>query len=182
LELRGKDSSTWIAVLAPSLEHGALLDELKIDLSTLLHGEARYLDLAQSTFDQLREGLHHPSDDIVILGALSNLDAARWSSLDLMRSVMERRGPIVLWLSMTALSGLSEYAPNIRSFIGASVFLAGPDGGIMTEEERQKRLGQLVEHYKLSNEEIVRMAEAKSLPQDPQFIEWLVLLGRGDLV
>jgi hypothetical protein len=52
----------------------------------------------------------------------------------------------------------------------------------MTEEERQRRLADLAAHYKLDNEQVIRLAEARTLPPDPEFVEWLVLLGRGDLL
>jgi len=81
-----------------------------------------------------------------------------------------------------AVGRLTEFAPNIRSFIGSSIFLAGPEPGIMTDKERESRLEELRQHYQLSDQEIVRRAEAKELPPEPHFVEWLVLVGRGDLV
>ena len=99
-----------------------------------------------------------------------------------MRSALERRGPVILLLSPGTFAGLSEFAPNIRSFIGPSIFAASPEGGIMTEKERESRVSELALHYGTSNEEIVLKAESGELPPEPQFVEWLVLLGRGDLV
>ena len=52
----------------------------------------------------------------------------------------------------------------------------------MTEEERQERLKELSEHFGLTAEEVVQKAEARELPHEPEFVEWLVLLDRGDLV
>lgn len=105
-----------------------------------------------------------------------------WLSLDINRDGMERQGALIFWLCPTAISELCQSAPNIRSFIGGSIFLLGPDEGIMTEEERQRRLEELARHYQLDNEQVIRMGEGRSLPPEPQFVEWLVLLGRGDLV
>jgi hypothetical protein len=182
LEIRGDGSSSWIVVLAPVVDAESALDGLRNDLSALLLRDTRVLSLETGTFEQLRAGLHQPSGDVIILLAAANPTAVMWSSLDVMRSALEREGPIVFWISVDAFAGLSQFAPNIRSFIGASVFVAGPDGSIMSEEERQNRLEDLSRHYGFNNDEIMRRAESRELPPEPHFVEWLVLLGRGDLL
>jgi hypothetical protein len=182
LEIRGKDSSSWIAILNSAIGTPVILDALRQDLSSLLQTNTRTLSLHDSNFEQLRTEMHEPSDDVVLLIATVELPPEKWSALDLMRSALERRGPIILWLSPDAFASLSESAPNIRSFIGPSIFVAGPDGGIMTEEERQNRLKDLAFHYRQSNEDVLHKAELGELPPEPHFVEWLVLLGRGDLV
>jgi hypothetical protein len=182
LEIRGDDSSSWVVVLTPLEDREKELEGLRADLSSLLQKNARVINLKGNTFDRLREDLHRPANDIVILTAIVDLTPDKWSSMDLMRSALERMGPIIFWMSMSAFSQLSAFAPNIRSFIGPSIFALGPEGGIMTENERQNRLEDLIRHYGKSNEEIIRMGELKELPRDSHFVEWLVLLGRGDLV
>ena len=53
----------------------------------------------------------------------------------------------------------------------------------MTEAERQERLKELSEHFGFSGDEAVRKAEARELPHEPEFVEWLVLAGpRGSAV
>lgn len=182
LEIRGEDSSSWVGVLIPPTDVQNALDGLRADLSSLLQRETRVLSLENGTFEELRAALHRPSNDIVILVVPIDLGAEKWSSVDLMRSALERTGPVILWVSANAFAGLSQFAPNIRSFIGPSIFAAGPEGGIMTDQQRNARLEELIGHYGYGNEEIVRKAESKELPPEPHFVEWLVLLGRGDLV
>jgi hypothetical protein len=157
-------------------------DALREDLAALLQTTTRTLSLHKSTFEQLRKEMHDPSDDVVFLTAIEELSPEKWSALDLMRSALERRGPIVLWLSAEGFAGLSEFAPNIRSFIGPSIFIAGPDGGAMTDEERKNRLNELATHYGQTDSDVLRKAALGELPPEPHFVEWLVLLGRGDLV
>jgi hypothetical protein len=180
LEIRGETG--WLAVLAPVTDSTAALDQLQTELQSILQKPARVIQLEPSTFEELREALHQPDDDAVILSSGTGLKQERWRSLDIMRSALERRGPVILWLSPSDVANLTDYAPNIRSFIGASIFLAGPDGGIMTDAERQERLTELSQHFRLTGEDVVRKAEAKELPLEPEFVEWLVLMGRGDLV
>lgn len=180
LEIRGETG--WLAVLTVAADPAAPLDELQTELRSVLQMPVRVIQLEPSTFDELREALHQPDDDAVILSGGTGLTPEKWRSLDIMRSALERKGPVVLWLAPSDVANIAEYAPNIRSFIGSSIFVAGPDGGTMTEAERQERLTQLSQHYGMTAEETVRRAEAKALPHEPEFVEWLVLLGRGDLV
>ncbi len=180
LEIRGETG--WLAVLTLASDSAAALDELRTELESVLQKPARVVELQPSIFEELREALHQPDNDAVILSRGTGLTPEKWRSLDIMRSALERKGPVVLWLAPDDIANLADFAPNIRSFIGGSIFLAGPDGGIMTETERQQRLKDLSEHFGLTGEEVVRKAEARELPHEPEFVEWLVLLNRGDLV
>lgn len=180
LEIRGE--AGWLAVLSPVTESTAALDQLQAELRSILQKPARVIPLEPSTFKELQEALHQPDDDAVILSSGTGLTQEKWRSLDIMRSALERKGPVILWLSPSDVANLTDYAPNLRSFIGGSIFLAGPDGGIMTEMERQERLKQLSEHFRLTDQEVVRKAEVGELSNEPEFVEWLVLLDRGDLV
>lgn len=172
----------WFVVLKPAVNPDEALQEFQHELSAYLEKPVRILDTSELPPADLRRQLHEPPDDTVLLGGLDGWGQSSWSSLDINRDGMEREGPLILWLSPTAASVLCQSAPNIRSFIGGSFFLLGPDRGIMTEEERVCRLAELADHYQLTSEQVIRMAQARTLPREPEFIEWLVLLGRGDLV
>jgi hypothetical protein len=180
LEIEGPNS--WLAILGSSGHATAACDALSIELESFLQTPVRVVPLKGTSFERLREQMHQPEDDAVILLAGPDLEPGEWSSLDAMRSALERTGPVVLWVAPDAVARLTEHAPNIRSFIGSSIFVAGPEPGIMTDSERESRLEELRRHYQLSDQEIVRRAEARELPAEPHFVEWLVLLGRGDLV
>jgi hypothetical protein len=182
LEIRGPDSRSWIVLLPPVSGGASALRGLVADLSALLQREVRLFDLRNTTSEHIVEAFHQPKDDIAVLFANVSPEPELWSSLDLMRSALERKGPVIFWLPADCVAGLSEHAPNIRSFIGGSVYVVSGDGGLMTQEERDKRLGELTKRYGLTNEQIVQRAESKTLSSEPHFIEWLVLLGRGDLV
>lgn len=174
--------NAWVAVLSPPTDPAAALEQLQTEVRSILQIPTRVIPLEVSTFEALREALHRPSDDAVVLSGGPGLTPEKWSSLDVMRSALERTGPVILWLAPNGIADLTQFAPNIRSFIGAGIFVSGPDGGIMTEAERQARLKELAQNYGLTDEGVVRKAEAKELPTEPEFVEWLVLLGRGDLL
>jgi len=57
-----------------------------------------------------------------------------------------------------------------------------PGADSLSDAERNERLKALRRWSKLTDEEVVRRAEAGSLPDDPEYTEWLVLLDRADLV
>lgn len=180
LEICGE--AGWVAVLSPATDSTAALDQLQTELQSALQKPARVIELEPSTFEELREALNQPDDDAVILSGGTGLTPDKCRSLDIMRSALERKGPVILWLAPDDIANLANLAPNIRSLIGGSVFLAGPDGGIMTETERQARLNELSERFGFSGDEALRKAQARELPHEPEFVEWLILLGRGDLL
>lgn len=180
LELRG--GSAWAVVLKPAQHRESALEALQDELDVYLGGPVRLLDASQLPVVDLREQLHTPPHDVVVLGGLDNFDEQRWAALDINRDGIARPGALVLWLSSGGVQGLCRNAPNIRSFVGGSIFPLGPDGGIMTEAERRRRLDDLAAHYKLDNEQVIQLAEDQKLPPEPEFAEWLVLLGRGDLL
>lgn len=180
LEIRG--GTGWLALLTPAANSTTALDQLQTELQSILQKPARVIPLEPSTFEELREALHRPDDDAVILSGGTGLTPEKWRALDIIRSALERKGPLILWLASGDIANLANLAPNIRSLIGASIFVVGPDGGIMTEAERQERLNELSQHFGFNSEEAMRKAQAQELPHEPEFVEWLVLLGRGDLL
>ncbi|MCX6637012.1 MAG: hypothetical protein NT090_18310 [Acidobacteria bacterium] len=182
LEMRGLDSGAWSVVLKPAQDPDGALEDFAMDLAAKFDVPVRQVCAAGRPVGQLRADLHAPDDDTVLVAGLDQCDLDHWRALDINRSGLARRGPIVLWLSAEGLTGLGRWAPNLKSFVGGSIFVAASHGGVMTAEERQQRLEQLTAHYRMSGEEVIRRAESGALPTEPQFVEWLVLLGRGDLV
>lgn len=52
----------------------------------------------------------------------------------------------------------------------------------LTTWERAARIGELEARYGLSSADVIKAAESGTLPPGPHFVEWLILLDRGDLV
>ncbi len=61
-------------------------------------------------------------------------------------------------------------------------FPLSPSGEALNEAERVARVQELEKHYHLSSDSVIESAKVGTLPPSPHFVEWLVLLGRGDLV
>lgn len=182
LEIRGPDSYAWLAVLKPAQDTNTALANFTSDLSAALEAPVRTIHAADISVEQVRAALHAPVGDPVLITELDQHDVEYWQSLDVNRSGLVRKGSIVLWLSVEGLSQLCAHAPNLRSFLGSSILQLGRQGENMSEPERQQRIEELVAHYGIASQEVVRQAQLGVLPTEPQFVEWLVLLGRGDLV
>jgi hypothetical protein len=104
-----------------------------------------------------------------------------WAHMDVNRSRFQRDGATVLVLEEDAAEQLENTAPNLASWIGGSIWrLVGARA--LSAAETEQRLVVLRQRAGLSDDEVVRRSESGRLPNDPEFAEWLVLLGRGDLL
>jgi len=180
LELLGETPHSWTALIATA-DNEVLLDDVTAELSAILHRQVRVLPLSQP-IDELSDALQEPADDIVVLTAGQTIEPDQWSAIDMNRSRLERNGPLIFWISTAQFSQISRGAPNIRSYIGGSVFRVTPDADSIDEVQRHHRLSELSAHYGWTNEEVVSRAAEGGLPAEPEFVEWLVLLDRGDLI
>lgn len=159
-----------------------ILKQFREDLETLAKAPSRILDCTATPIDNLVEFLHNPSDSVAILTGLNKWSPEQWETLDLNRSRLEREGPLIFWLAESAVDKMFENAPNIRSYLAASIFNLDLDESEMTDEERVQRLTELHERFQMSDDEVVQLAQNNTLPPGPSFAEWLVLLKRGDLL
>lgn len=110
-------------------------------------------------------------------------EAPDWRKFDAERSKLDRSAVGgALLLSERAVYKLYTSAPNITSWLGARVYKLEQDTEYLTEGEREERLQSFRVEYGFSDAEVIEMANAKSLPSEPHFGEWLILLGREDLL
>lgn len=167
-------TNAWYAVLAPEEEVVAtqLLRELNgIDPESAAWERAttpaEFVAVCQR--DQHRR---------LLLTGASTFDASAWVAVDESRSRLMRRGVVALVLSPAAFGDLQRSAPNLASWIGGSVFTVVE----ASQFDREARLAELRAWEGLSDEDLIARAEEGLLEPDPYFAEWLVLLGRGDLL
>lgn len=178
IEIRG--GNTWVVVLGPDRTDDSIAGFVA-DLSASLSRAVRVVTGAGS-MDGLLTALARPADDPVLIADLDGVDAEGWRALDINRSGLAREGAVILWLSSYGLANLSRFAPNFRSFVGGSIFPLSPDGSTLTPEERASRIAELEGQFRMTSEQAIAQAVAGIQPSDPLFVEWLVLLDRGDLV
>jgi len=101
--------------------------------------------------------------------------------VDLNRTRLQRSSTTVLVLDPTSIERLENTAPNFASWIGGNIWhleQAQPLDGALAEQ----RLVALRRWSGLDDLEVIRRAEAGALSPDPEYAEWLTLLGRGDLL
>ena len=182
IELRGADAYSWFVILDPTELDGALLENFAEELEATIESPVRVVPVRGLSLDEVRQTLHSPPDDVAILAGFESYRAASWGIWDIHRTGLVRPGSIVLWLSPTSLTELCVGAPNLRSFIGGSIIAPSRSGAAMTLEESSERIRELEAHYNMSSADVVQQATSRTLPPEPHFVEWLVLLGRGDLV
>jgi hypothetical protein len=180
IEIRGPYA--WFVILRPTVDAEAALDAFVSEFSAFLGEPVRIISGNVPAIEKLRRDLIHPPSDPVVISDLDQADADFWRALDINRSGLLRLGPIVLWLSRVGLTSLCEHAPNIRSFVGGSIVYLGVHGDVMTDRERQQRISELESHFQITSADVILHAESGTLPTEPHFTEWLVLLDRGDLV
>jgi hypothetical protein len=180
LDLMGDAPRSWM-VLVPTAQNEEIQWELTAELSAILERPVRVIPLSVP-IEELSHSLHEPSDDVAVLMGSRTIEPREWSAMDMDRNRLEREGPVILWLSADQVSQMSQYAPNIKSYVGGSIFRLTRDDSSIDETERQRRLEELSGHYGWTNQEVISRASADSLPPEPEIAEWLVLLGRGDLI
>ena len=81
--------------------------------------------------------------------------------------------------SEVGVIALAAEAPNFWSWVGPRVWNLDPLAGQL---DREARLASLREGTGLSDAEMLLRVEAGALKLDPVIAEWLVLLGKGDLL
>jgi len=158
-------------------------DEVLEDLDAELHSldEAITLKtLAPLHADAVLEALASTTEEILLIDARA-FHAPDWRHLDLRRSSLGRDGVMVFVTTPGSFDELMQSAPNLASWLGGFVF-SHEDEAARMADARDERLKILRNWLGKTDEEVVRAAQDGTLPRDPEFAEWLVLLGRGDLL
>jgi hypothetical protein len=130
---------------------------------------------------ELIRTVQEKQDSGLVIAGLDRFDADEWRLLDVNRSNLVRTLPAVVVLDETRVSVMVEHAPNLWSWLGGAVWRGVPETGL-DDEQRAQRLSALREHFGFDDTELVRRAEAGTLEPEPDLAEWLVLIGRGDLI
>jgi hypothetical protein len=118
----------------------------------------------------------------VVIAGLDGWSPAEWAHFDRLRSRFARAERSVLVLRQEAFEHLMREAPNFSSWLGASLAAYLPGASVLDDAERGRRLAALQAWSGLSDAEVVAQATAGTLPAEPEYAEWLVLLRHGDLL
>jgi hypothetical protein len=122
------------------------------------------------------------SESYILLWQFDIWQPEQWQQFDYARSRFSHDNGGIILLTPNSAAQLQTYAPNFASWIGSRVYDLQLGLEILTEAESQQRLKALQQFTGKTDAEVIRLAETGQLPTDPEYGEWLVLLGRGDLL
>lgn len=177
---RGEGGGWTTLLLQPTDDTAVAAEDLADEMESLDGIEVERISGA-SDAPALVERLAGSPRPAVVTG-LDEWPASEWGHLDLLRSRLARNERTALVVKEATYERILRDAPNLESWLSASVWTYQVDAALLTEEEREHRLAALRIWSGLSDEQVIARAQARALPADPEFAEWLVLLHRGDLL
>ena len=177
IERTGRNS--WLALVVPDGRLAELVEQVTAGIAAEVEGDVVCVDAPSDAEALVRAGR---CAGILIAALGDRWPPDTWSRLDALRSRLQRENRTVLVLSESAASHVFKDAPHFaRNFTGSVWDLAAePDQ--MSEGDRLDRIASLERWAELSTPEMIARAQARTLPSDPQYAEWLVLVGRSDLL
>lgn len=175
--LRG--TAAYTAYLANASDLETAMVELEDELRALISDDA-VVRIAPRSSEQLIAELAAMSVEIVVADTRT-FSAREWALADRRRSAIAHRGVLVFATTPASFADLMRNAENLASWLGGEVF-AYPDHDTAAATQREARLAALRAWASQTDAEIVEAARAGTLPRDPEYAEWLVLLGHGELL
>ncbi|HEX7837637.1 MAG TPA: hypothetical protein VF469_09255 [Kofleriaceae bacterium] len=173
-----RPGATYAVYVVPPGQVPGVITDLGEELSSFDPAVATAA-LRPATGAQLIRDLAGTGDAVLIDAAsFGRLD---WSLVDRRRSSLSRGGMLVLVTTPDGFGQLMQAAPNLASWLGALAFQY-EDPSAWEADLRARRLAALRSWAGRSDEDVVRAASQGRLPADPEYAEWLVLLGHGDLI
>lgn len=175
----------WALVVARQPEIAQTLTHIKAELELLLTedqdgiGAVHVVEAATSSPELMTALNRHSEDDIVLISGIERLNQEQLEWLDLVRNRALHSPRVLIATTPEGADRLSMHSPNLLSWLGAHCFQYDSQEGRMNVDER---LQSLRDHFKMSDSEVINLAERGALPSDVAFTEWLILLQRGDLL
>lgn len=157
-------------------------DEFRQELELQTGKQAKTIDATGLALAELLERVRISDAPVIIVTGFQGWNDAAFAALDINRSRLETGTSLIFRMDQTTAARFLDRAPNLRSSIGTGVFVYAPDPAVMTDAQVADRLSQLREQWGMADDEVVTRAKDGTLQADPEFAEWLVLLGRGELV
>lgn len=172
----------WLVLVVPRARQPRVIQELADALGDLSEA-APIVARAGSSARSLVSDLARARASTCIISGVERFDLNEWGALDGMRSMLARSAPVIVVIDERAVEVMAAGAPNLFSWAGGSVFeLQLPEDEPLGSAERERRLQAFRDELGLSDEEVIRRGEEGTLSSEPEFAEWLSLLGRNDLL
>lgn len=176
------EPNAWVVLIT---DQQSIASSLHAEIERLRSpGEAAPVVVTVDSVGALFQAVHaHPRGTLVVVGA-ATFSIDDWRSLDANRTRLMRSDVTVLILNDAGAGRLENVAPNLASWIGGRVWRLADDAAApaLTPDEIDQRLTTLRAWAGRGDAEVIQLAETGQLPRDPEYAEWLTLLGRGDLL
>lgn len=121
-------------------------------------------------------------DSALILYGFEAVHADVWAALDELRNKLDPRAGLILLMNPGDFEHLQDRAPNLSSWLGGRVWRWSDEGAKLSRGEIQERLATLRAAFGKTDEEVLAAARSGTLPPEPEYAEWVILLGQGDLL
>lgn len=172
--------ASYSLALTPDARSNEVIGDLKQE------GTAQGLNVSEIRLEMPLRDLATLLDEtpgpILVIDATSVPAATLGHALESARSLLPREKHIVIVLTPEAAGELVEAAPHFASFLRAVTPVEKENSSVMSREDAEAHLDALRTWSGLTDADVVERALAGTLPRDPEYGEWLVLIGRGDLV
>ncbi|HEX8438788.1 hypothetical protein [Archangium sp.] len=170
----------WLALVVSEDQMGQVVGALMEELRAI--GDIEPVHIQARTAQSLVEAVRKQKVGVLIISGLNDFSPLDWQHLDEERSVLQRENASIFILDESALGQFFRHAPNLASWLGGAAWRLETRSHLLSAREREARLSGLRNGYGMTDAEVIARAEQGTLPGDPPYAEWLVLLGRGDLL
>jgi hypothetical protein len=175
------DGNVWFVLTLPFEHHAALAEDLGDVLEIFTESAVGSLSGHDGVLP-LVDSIDSTEAASLILSGFESWTTQHWRHLDAFRSNLTVQRNAFLLLSEPATSLMLNHAPNLASWIGGRVYPFTYGTEFLTVEEQENRLVGLRSWAGKTDDEIIALAESHQLSPESEYGEWLVLLGRGDLI
>lgn len=169
----------WLVLISEQQAQAEVLDDLQETVDIFVETGYFRLDVSAQTL-RLSE-LDYPEASILTLYGFEQWDEKRWRDFNYARYHQHNNRTTILLLSREDYSKMNQFAPHFAHWI-KKVFQFDPDAIYMTEAEKESCLVNLREWTGYTDQDVIRMAKNHTLPRDPEYGSWLLLLNREDLI
>jgi hypothetical protein len=176
-----RETGDWIALITSADRSEIATGEILNALGEAVEDQVTIVDASRGT-RTLTHQLLQIRENVAVVTGMSNWTVEQWQQLDGVRSRLTRKAPTVLVISEIVAANLEINAPNFASWVGGNFWTWIPNTDSLSVEETERRLDTLRTWAGKSDAEIIALAERGDVALGPQYVEWLVLLGKGDLI
>jgi hypothetical protein len=176
----------WSVLAIENDDMAEVLEELTDGIEVFIESSIEIINVEEKgkNFNpESIDDIFNPDINYFLLWGFDSWTDVQWRQLDYLRSRLDQEKRCgVMIMSQQSVVKMIDHSPNFSSWIDGKIFYLQLGAEILTHEEGELRLIALREWAELSDSEVIEKAQTHQLPSEPEYCEWLILLGRGDLI